>query len=139
MSAQPYDFGQAYDADRNAEATQRAAEKFIVDCATTYANAESAYRQALAEKILALKADGMAWTTCSDVARGDVRVAALKVKRDIAEGMQEAAIQAAWRASKSRDSENRRIEWSMRRDLAEGYRPPEVPADAVTYGARRAA
>lgn len=120
MNVQPYDFAQARAADEAASKRQRAAEQFIIDTTRDLAEAERVYRQALAVKILALKADGMAWTTCGDVARGDEHVATLKHARDVADGVREAASQAAWRASKDRDGEHQFITWSMRRDLAEG-------------------
>ncbi len=139
MSNQPYDFGQATAADQAAHDRQRAAEQFIIDAGRAYAEAERAYREALALKILALKAEGTAWTSCGDVARGFPAVAALKYKRDVADGVREAASQAAWRASKDRDAEATRIQWSMRRDLAEGYRADVGPANPQTYGRRAAA
>ncbi len=138
-ATQPYDFGAASAADQAAHDRQRAAEQFIIDSARGYAEAERAYREALALKILALKAEGTAWTSCGDIARGDSAVSALKYKRDVADGVMEAARQAAWRASKDRDAEATRIQWSMRRDLAEGYHPSAGPADPQTYGRRAAA
>lgn len=137
-ATQPYDFGQASAADQAAHDRQRAAEQFIIDSGRSYAEAERAYREALALKILALKAEGTAWSSCGDIARGDRAVAALKYKRDVADGVKEAATQAAWRASKDRDGEARRIEWSMRRDLAEGYRAATGPAEPETFGKRAA-
>lgn len=138
-ATQPYDFGQASEADQAAHDRQRAAEQFIIDAGRGYAEAERAYREALALKILALKAEGTAWSSCGDIARGDPSVAALKYKRDVADGVREAATQAAWRASKDRDAESTRIQWSLRRDLAEGYRAPAGPAEPQTFGARQTA
>lgn len=134
---QPYEFSQARNADREASARQRAAEQFIVDKAREFAAARRAYRVALASEILRLKADGMAITACGTVARGEPSIASLKYHEDVAEGMKEAASQAAWRASKDRDAELRFIEWSMRRDIAEGYQPPQ--GEGQTFGGRRAA
>lgn len=50
-----------------------------------YAEAEAAYRQALAIKLLELRGLGIPVTICPDLARGDEEVAALKVARDCAE------------------------------------------------------
>ena len=133
---QPYDFAQARDADRVASARQRAAEQFIVEKSREHAEARRRYREALASEILRLKADGIAITMCGIIARGAPAIAALKCTEDIAEGMREAASQAAWRASKDRDGEMKFIEWSMRRDLAEAYQPPAGPDDPHTYGRR---
>lgn len=139
MSNQPYDFARAQQASRAASDNQRSAEKFLIDSTRAYAEAERAYRQALAEAIVKLKAGGMAVTACADVARGDKLVADLRYKRDVAEGVKEAAAQSAWRASGDRKAEQTFIEWSMRRDLAEGYQQPAGPAEPTRYGARRAA
>lgn len=138
-ASQPFDFGQAQAANQEASARQRAAETFIVDCAKQYAEAERVYREALAAKILALKAEGVAWTSTGDIARGDATVAALKARRDVADGMREAAVQAAWRASKDRDAVAKFCEWSLRRDLAEGHGDTREPERMQTYGGRRAA
>jgi hypothetical protein len=139
MSNQPYDFGQAQAASREAAANQRAAEQFAINSTKAYAEAERAYRKALADKILELRAEGMAITACGDVARGDRAVADLKFHRDIAEGVKDAAWQSGWRASGDRKAVQTFCEWSMRRDLADGYRQPDGPAEPVTYGGRRAA
>lgn len=56
-----------------------------------YAEAESAYRQALATKILELRADGMPVTITPDVARGTKEIAALKLERDCAKALFDAA------------------------------------------------
>ena len=65
------------------------------------ADAEYAYRIALAEKLLLLKTDGLPVTIMSDLSRGDKMIAQLKLERDIARGIADAckqgikAIQAA--------------------------------------------
>ncbi len=139
VATQPYDFGQASAADQAAHDRQRAAEQFIIDTSKGHAEARRAYREALAAEIVRLKASGVAITAAATIARGKPEIAALKYREDVAEGMKEAAKQAAWRASKDRDAEATRIQWSMRRDLAEGYHPSAGPADAQTYGRRAAA
>ena len=128
MSNQPYDFARAQSASRGVSDNQRAAEKFLIGSTRDYAEAERAYRKALADKIVALKAEGMAATACADVARGDRHVADLRYKRDVAEGIKEAAVQSAWRASGDRKAEQTFIEWSMRRDLAGLHAVPTAVA-----------
>jgi hypothetical protein len=131
---QPYDFATAQKAQERASDRQRQAEQFVIDAWKAYAEAERAYREALSTRIVQLKADGMAVTACGEVARGEKAIAALKVKRDIAEGVKEAAAQAAWRASADRKAQQTFLEWSMRRDLAEGfhdYEPAGIRRKAV--------
>jgi hypothetical protein len=137
MSHEPYTFAQARQHAADASRAQSAAETFIKDCARTYALAEEAYRVALAEAIVTAHAGGKAWTVCGDIARGDKNVARLRRERDIAEGVRDAAVQAAWRRSADRRDTERFTEWSMRRDLAEAYRPPDQPA-TKTYGRQAA-
>jgi hypothetical protein len=122
---QPYDFETAQAAARAVSTKQRASEQFVIDTTRSYAEAERAYRMALATAILELRAEGMAITACADVARGRPNVADLRYARDVAEGVKEAASQAAWRASGDRKAEQVFIEWSARRDLADGYNPPD--------------
>lgn len=124
----PYTFDEAKAASEHAANVQRQAEQFVIDATKRYANAERTYRKALAEKILELKADGMAITACGDVARGEPAIADLKFARDVAEGVREAASQAVWRATADRKDEGRFIDWSMRRELAEGYGQVPEPA-----------
>jgi hypothetical protein len=119
VSQAPYTFGEAKDAATRASAAQRATEDGIRSAYRTFAEADRAYRVALAQKILELRADGVAWSSTSDLARGDKDVARLKVQSLIAEGVKEAASQAGWRASKDRDDTAGLIAWSMRRELAE--------------------
>lgn len=137
MSNQPYDFATAKAAQDRASDRQRQSEVFVIDAWKRYAEAERAYREALSTRIVQLKAEGMAVTACGEVARGEKQVAALKFARDVAEGVREAAGQSAWRASADRKAEQSFLEWSLRRDLAEGYQAPT--GDGPTFGGRRAA
>lgn len=118
MSA-PWDFDQATAAARQASSQQRAAEEFIKQAHRDFALKEEAYRIALAQKIVELRAEGQAATLCADLARGEKLVARLRRERDIAEGVKEAASQGGWRASKDRDDVAAFIEWSRRREFAE--------------------
>ena len=68
----------------------------------------------------AVDADGVAWSTAPDLARGDEAVARLRMERDIAEGVREAMEQALWRHVANRKDAQRFADWSQRRELAEG-------------------
>jgi hypothetical protein len=115
----PWDFDQARAAARQASSTQRSAEDFIREAYKDFAVKEEAYRVALALRITELHAEGVAWSSTADLARGDKMVARLRRERDIAEGVKEAAAQAGWRASKDRDDVHAFIGWSQRREMAE--------------------
>lgn len=59
-----------------------------------YAAAERDYKIALAEKILALRAEGYPATLISDLARGDKQVAKLRMDRDVKEVVYKSAGEA---------------------------------------------
>lgn len=59
-----------------------------------YAEAEQAYRVALAQKILLLRDAGFPATLIGDLARGDREVARLKLERDCAESVYDSAKEA---------------------------------------------
>jgi hypothetical protein len=113
MSA-PWTFEESQNAARKASMAQRGAEDFIRDAYRRFALAEEAYRVALAMRITELHAEGVAWSSTADLARGDKLVARLRRDRDISEGVKEAAAQAGWRASKDRDDVQSFIGWSQR-------------------------
>lgn len=123
----PWEFDQARAAAAAASRAQAAAEEFVRESAKQAAKAEEAYRVALSEAIVRLHADGMAWSVCGDVARGDKRVARLRMERDIALGVREAAGQAAWRRTADRKDVQSFMSWSARRELAEGGQPAWTP------------
>lgn len=133
----PLDLHEARDAEREAAALQRGAEAALREAFVNLAEKERAYRVALARRITELHADGIAWTACGDLARGDEKVARLRMERDIADGVKEAAIQSSWRHAADRKALGRLVSWSASRDVACGLEP-EQPAD-VTFGGRRAA
>jgi hypothetical protein len=134
----PFDEPHARDAERLATSLQAGAEQELRRAFTVAADAERAYRKALAEAITRLHADGTAWTACGDLARGDSTVADLRYARDVAEGVKEAAVQASWRHAADRRALGRLVEWSARRDLA-ATGETDAPGDPVVFGARRAA
>ena len=57
------------------------------------AEAEKDYRVELAKKILELRADGIPVSIIGDLARGDEKIANLKMKRDIEESLYESNMQ----------------------------------------------
>jgi hypothetical protein len=136
---QPWDFGQARLACRDASQAQIAAEESMKNAAKDHALAEERYRKALAVEIVTLHNDGVAWSTCADLARGDDKVAELRRKRDIAEGVREAMVQAAWRRAADRKDAQRFADWSQRREFAEAYGQVPEPELATPIGAGRAA
>lgn len=119
MSLAPWEFGEAVEKDRAASLAQRMTEDFLRSAYRDFAEAEAAYRQSLASEIVRQHADGAAWTVAPDLARGQRTVAELRMKRDIADGVVEAAKQAAWRAASDRKSVARFTEWSRSREMAE--------------------
>ena len=134
----PFDEQDARNAARMAASLQAGAEDQIRESFKVQAEKEQAYRVELAKKITELHADGVAWTVCADLARGDEKVARLRLERDVAEGVREAAVQASWRRAADRKDIGRLIEWSARRDLAAGL-DPEDAATGTVFGSRRAA
>jgi hypothetical protein len=139
VSDAPYTFGQARNAAIKAANLQEAAEDNSRKAADAFADAEKAYRMALAKEIVRQHAEeGVAWTAASDLARGASHVADLRYKRDVAEGVKVAAEQAAWRATGNRQFTLEFINWSKRRELAEGAGAVPEPDHQPIIGGRRA-
>lgn len=119
MSA-PWAFDEALAACRSASRAQSDTEDALKEAYRNAAEVESEYRKALAKAILHLHDDeGLAWSVCGDVARGDEAVAELKRLRDIAEGAKEATTHAAWKRNADRRDAQRFADWSQRREFAE--------------------
>lgn len=134
----PWTFGQSVNVQTKYSEQQEQAERWVKTSYKDFAEAERAYREALAKKITELRANGASVTLCGDLARGDEHVALLKYKRDVAEGVKESAGQAAWRASADRRAADAFVAWSMRRDLAEGWAPaPQEHQFSSPIGGRR--
>jgi hypothetical protein len=112
--AQPYDYGEAKAAIERASIAQRNAENAIKDAFRDYGAKEQAYRMALAQEILKLRADGVAITVAQDLAKGTKHVADLRFNRDVAEGIREAATSAVWRHTADRRELEQLVDWSMR-------------------------
>lgn len=124
----PWSFEEAQRAANAASAQQKNAEEALRVAARGLAEAERSYRVALAQTITQLRADGLAATTCADVARGTKQVADLRYARDVAQGVRDAAEQSAWRLSADRRTIQGLSEWSQRRELAEHGSPTGQPA-----------
>jgi len=120
MTESPFTFAQARAAAHQASLRQVEAERDRARAVETAAASELAYRTALARKIVELHAEGVAWSTTADIARGDKTVADLRMKRDVAAGVREIQEQAGFRLNADRRVLERLVEWSMRRELAEG-------------------
>lgn len=110
----PYSFGEARALARSFSQRQRQAEGLLRDASARVAEAERAYRQALARRIVEVHAEGAAWTVAQDLARGDERVSGLRYERDVARGVFEAAQSAIWRHTADRKDCLELIEWSRR-------------------------
>jgi hypothetical protein len=124
----PLEIADARAAAHKASELQRSVEDGIRDASRKLAEAERQYRLALAKEILRLKAqDGVAWTACEHIARGESNVADLRYARDVAKGILEAAQQQAFRYGADRRDLHRLIEWSERRDLRTDAPPEQWP------------
>jgi hypothetical protein len=124
----PFDVADARRATKIARDLQANVEENIRDNSGTLALAEKVYRLALAKRMAEFKAEGVAWTSAGDMARGDQHVADLRYKRDVAKGVMKATDQAAFRCGSDRRSLDRLIDWSQRRDLADDHEGQREPA-----------
>lgn len=127
----PYTFGEAVERSNHLSTAQQLAEGETKRAYAQYAEAERAYRLALAKEITRQRASGAAATLAADLARGDEHVAELRYRRDVAEGIVEAAKQSGWRHQANRRDGHEFIAWSMRRDLAEGGGQPQWTPEAT--------
>lgn len=138
MSEQPWTFGEAHQKCRDASARQSESEEALKVAYRSAAMAEEAYRRKLAEAIVEVHGEGVAWSVASDVARGRTDVAKLRRERDIAEGVREAMGQASWRRAADRKDAQRFADWSQRRELATPGVDVEPTGDLQTFGRRAA-
>lgn len=113
----PLEIQDARQAAHRASELQREVEDRLRKTSRDLAEAERAYRKKLSERIVELKAEGMAATTCGEVARGEKGVADLRYQRDVAAGVFEAAKQEAFRRGADRRDVDTLLNWSMKRDL----------------------
>lgn len=117
----PWDFAEAVKRSEDARTEQERVEGEVKTAFKMYATAERTYVVALARRMWELKRDGIAITACERLAKGDPSIAALRELRDEAEGLKETAKMAAWRATADRRDVEALIDWSKRRELAEGW------------------
>ncbi len=113
----PLDIVGARAAEHAASAAQIANETQLRDAAKQLAEAERAYRLELAKAITTIHAEGVAWSSTADLARGNEQVANLRYRRDVLSGVYDAAQQAAYRHGADRRALGRLIDWSARIDL----------------------
>lgn len=114
---QPLEIADARGAAYRASELQRGVEDGIRNAARELADAERLYRKALTETIMRLHADGVAWTACETIAKGEDNVADLRHERDVKRGLMDAAQQQAYRYAADRRDLAAMIRWSMHRDL----------------------
>ena len=138
MTGAPWTFDEAREFCRGAAVAQERAEEAMREAARRFAEAEEAYRLALAKKIVELHDSGVAWTVAPDLARGDAEVARLRRERDIAEGVREAMTHALWRHNANRRDAQRFADWSQRRELAEAAGTVPEPQATETFAGVRA-
>lgn len=134
----PWTIDEAREFCRGAAVAQEKAEEAMREAARRFAEAEEAYRKALALKIVELHESGVAWTVAPDLARGDAEVARLRRERDIAEGVREAMTHALWRHNANRRDAQRFADWSQRRELAEAAGVVPEPQATETFAGVRA-
>lgn len=127
MTTAPYTFEEARATSNVLNQNQKAAEDETKRAYRAYAEAERAYRMALAAEITRLRASGISVTLAADLARGERTVADLRYRRDVAEGLVEAAKQSGWRHQANRKDGHELLRWSANRDLAEGYHGASEP------------
>jgi hypothetical protein len=111
---EPMDYVAAVTAHRLESDAQHNAEKYLSEKSREAAECEREYREALARTITTLQAEGKPATVARDLARGDKHVAGLQMKRNIAEGLREAAAQSIWRHTANRRDLEQFIDWSKR-------------------------
>lgn len=131
------DLDDARAAARKASTVGALAEQEYMRAAEQLAGAERDYRRALAQEIVRQHAAGVAWTVCSDLARGDTAVSDLRFDRDVARGMVDAGKQRGFRLAADRRSLEALVSWSMKQALA--FDPTvREPAETVPFGRRAA-
>lgn len=121
---EPLEIESAREAAHRASEVQREVEDALKRASGQLAEKERLYRKALAEEIMRLHAqEQVAWSACSELARGNPHVADLRYARDVAEGILEATRQQAFRRGAERRDLDTLLNWSMRRDLRTDAEP----------------
>jgi hypothetical protein len=132
----PFEVVDARAAARAASEQQRLVEDAIRDRSRELAEAERAYRELLTKRIFHLHTnEGVAWTACETMARGETDVAELREARDIAKGLLGSVSQQGFRYGADRRDLHQLIVWSQRRDLRTDAPPEWDPktGEVVTY------
>ncbi len=104
---------------REASTHQQRQEEALKAAYRKWGKAKDAYAKALALKITELKNMGTAATLAKELAKGDEKVAELRMLQDTAEGEAKAAEQACWRRNADRKDAQALADWSQRREFAE--------------------
>lgn len=121
----PLQIEDARDAAFKASELQKDVERAITEASEAFAEAERQYRLKLTERILHLHAqEGVAWTACGEMARGEKEVADLRYMRDVKKGVLDVAEQQAFRRGADRKDVHQFLVWSERRDLRTDTPPP---------------
>ena len=111
----PFDFEGARSMLRKASEAQAKTEEALAKAHEERSQAEHDYRVALSARIIKANAvEGIAWTTCQDVAKGAEEVARLRKIRDDLDGQVEVLQQSGWRHAADRRGLEKLIDWSMR-------------------------
>ena len=121
----PLEIEDARQAAHQASELQRACEDRVKQTSRALAEAERQYRMKMSTRITQLIAQGTAATAAKDIVRGEKPVADLRFKRDVAQGIFEAAKQECFRRGADRRDVHQLITWSQARDL----RVDTPPAD----------
>lgn len=119
MNGLPWDFAESERQFYEASLRQEATENAMRDAYREFGRAQEAYARKLADTITELRSLSVPVTVCLELAKGTEEVAHLRMKRDVADGVKEAAQQAAWRANADRRAVERLAGWSERREFAE--------------------
>ena len=113
MTVAPWDFNEARQAVYRASQYQLEAQAEIGEAMERQARAEAAYRVGLAQEMTRLRVEGFPATLIGDLARGNEAIATLKLERDLATGLVEAAKQNVWRVNNDRKDAQSLLRWSL--------------------------
>jgi len=112
--------GEARRAAHEASRRQIEHERTRLEAAKAAAEKRRAHDLVFAETQVRLHDEGVAWSAVKDLAKGDKAVATARYEMGIAQAVLEIQEQAAYRLQADRRVVDRLLEWSMRRELAEG-------------------
>lgn len=114
---QPFEILNARRAQHESSKLQRELADNLSEAHKALAHAEFLYRRALTERIKQLHGEGMAITTCENVAKGEESVALLRKERDERKGELAQVEQEGFRMGADRRALDGLVNWSMYRDL----------------------